>query len=312
MKKFDFKNTNTRLLLVNVVLIIAGLFLSDPFGLFESSYDQAPRMFKNVTKSDVVSVKIGQAGGATLELQKSDSGWTVKSSGRLTDYPAEGSKIEAALEQLTELRKYYEVTSNPAKYAEYEVDEKGLLVQLRGARSDYSFYIGKQGSSYNTSLVRLKDDKTVYSVRGNLRAAWSQDPDYFRVRQLLHLSKENLKEVQITGAAHLELTNSDKNTWQLRQGPNLVETNQPRVNRLLDDISLLEGTEFYQLPDIGIAWGNVKAVLKSNTSFNLEVRKIGPDYIARSEQNPFWQKLPEFRVKSIFPDINEIKASAKR
>ncbi|MDH4261422.1 MAG: DUF4340 domain-containing protein [Spirochaetia bacterium] len=308
---FDFKNINIRLIAINTILLIAGFFLSDPFHLFEASYEKSPLLLKAGLKSDVTGIKIFNNSAPAIELIKSESGWSIKTADQKLDFPADNVKIEAAIDRLLEMHKYYEVTSTPEKYKEFEVDESGLQIELKSRSKVFNFYIGKQGSSYNTSLIRLKNDKTVYSVRGNLKSDWNQSPDFFRIKQLFHLTKDNIKEVAVSGSANFNIKATEKNSWEVQQGISTIESNQVKVNRLIDDITLLEGTEFYYLPANGFPYGKIKITLKSNTEFNLEVNRIGNEYIAKSEQNPYWQKIPEFRIKSIFPNVNEIKLNSK-
>jgi hypothetical protein len=312
---FNFKNINIRLLVLNKILFITGFLLSDPFHFFETSYEKAPKLLKMASKSDITSIKIVHDKNSAIELKKSESGWSVTGFDLQKDYPADFGKIESALEKLMEMRKYNEVTSNAQRYDEFEVGDKGLLVELKNANKVLSLYVGKQGSSFNTSLVRMKDDKTVYSVRGNLKADWNQTPDYFRIKQLFHLTKDNIKEIVVSGPINLSLKNTEKNTWSVEMGMTAIDANQVRANRMIDDLSLLEGTEFYNLSNLPLSvvpYGKIKITLKSNTGFNLEVNRVGNEFIAKSEQNPYWQKVPEYRIKSIFPEINEIKLSPKK
>ena len=308
----DFKNTNIRLLCINLFLLVTGFLLSDPLHWFESTYEKSPRFIKSGTKSDIVAIKITASPDNIIELKKTESGWSVIGSGQQKDYPGDNSRIEGALERLFEMRKYYEVSANAEKYAEFEVSDNDLQIELKSAAKTYSFILGKQGSAYNTSMVREKAEKTVYSVRGNLKSEWNQNLDYFRNKRLVHINRENINEVTISGPVMIHLKSGEKNSWSLEQGREFLETNPSRVNRLIDDISLLEGIEFHYLPQNGFVYGNIKILLKSNTILNIEINRIGNEYIIKSDQNPFWQKIPEFRIKSIFPELKEIQPGNAR
>lgn len=309
---FDLKNINIRLILINLVLLIAVFFLSDPFHLFDTTYEKSPRFFKVKSVSDIQSIKIIQSSNPAIDLHKTENGWSVKSSDQQQDFPASGSKIETALEKLIDMRKYYEITSKTEKYNEFEVNDDALLVEIKHRDKSESIYIGKQGATYNTTLVRMKGDKIVYSVKGVSKSDWNQNQDYFRQKQLLQITKENIQNVVYTGTKNYVLRNSENEKWTINIGANTMNPNPVKINRLLDDISMMEGFEFYYLPQTGFFYGNIDITTKSNISFKIEVNRLGNEYIIKSDQNPFWQKIPEYRIKSIFPEINEIMDNTAR
>jgi len=309
---FDMNNINIRLLAINKVLFVVAVLLADPFHFFESTYESSPKLLKIKSKADIKEVKISGTENGTINLNKSDSGWAVSMEQQKQEYPAVGNRIDAALDTILDMRKFYEVTSNKDKHVEFQVNDTNLKLELTANNKTYTVYIGKQGASYNTSLVRIKDDSTVYSVKGNLRSDWNQNLDYFRVKKLFQISKENIQEVTATGAKNFHITSAPNNGWNLILGGITMPSNTVRINRLMDDISMLEGTEFYYGPLGGFFYGNIKIILKSNTEFNLKVQKSGSEYLVQTEQNPYWQKIPEYRINSIFPQLSELSAAGNK
>lgn len=305
---FDFKNLNIRLLLAGVVLFVIGFLLNDPVGMFESDYDSSPKLLSLKTKSDVDAITIKPQSGPEIFLKKSQNGWSVKASDNKVHYPADSKRIEGAIEKLIDLRKFYDITSSPDKYAGFELDDKGLTLTISMGGKKQTLIIGKQGSSFNTSLVRLKTDKTVYSVRGNLKSDWNQNMDFFRNKKLFQLSRDNLSELVFSGPQNYILKSTGGGKWDISFANRDFPTNSVKINRILDDLISLEGMEFYYLPQTGYPYGSIRINLKSNTSFTLQINKWGTDYLVKSEYNPYWQKIPEYRIKSLFPAFNDVKA----
>ncbi|MDH4200264.1 MAG: DUF4340 domain-containing protein [Spirochaetia bacterium] len=303
----DFKNINIRLLTINLVVLIIAFLVNDPAHLFESTYAQSPRLLKFRTQSEISEITINAPGNPQLILKKSESGWSVQTSGQDKDYPAD-NRIEKALETLMDLHKYYEVTSNEKKYAEYEINDDALMVELKGSGKTEQLLIGKPGSGFNTSLARIKGEKTVYSVKGNLKSDWNQNMDYFRNKRLFQFSRENIQSISVQGPVWYTLKNSDDKKWLLTSGNMEVEANLIRTDRLLDDICLMEGSEFNNSGQTGFVYGSIKVELKSNTGFTLSINRNGNDYLVKSEFNPYWQKISEYRIKALFPPMDELKA----
>ena len=307
--KINFKNLNVRLLCINLVVLVAAFLVNDPVHLFESTYAKSPRLLAFKTKSEVSEVSIRQPNAPQLILKKSDNGWSAQAAGQAMDFPADASHIEKALDNLMDLHKYFEVTSTDKKYQEFEVDDNSLLLELKGSGKNAQLYIGKQGSSFNSTMVRLKGEKVVYSVKGNLKSDWNQNLDYFRNKRLFQFSKENIAEISATGASFYTIKSSDEGKWVLSSAGS-IEANPARINRLADDICTLEGMEFNNSPQTGIPYGSIKIQLKSNTGFTLDINRLGNDFLVKSEHNPFWMKIPEYRIKSLFPPMEELKGNS--
>jgi hypothetical protein len=305
---FDIKNANIRLTLLSIFIFLAAFLINDPFGFFESDYSSASPVIDEKIISNIQQIEILNQNQPPIGLISKDNQWYIKSGN--TEYQADNNKVNKALENLLDIRKYYEVTNSPEKYAEFEVGENDFQINIKGQSHEYTLVLGKQGASFNTTLVRLKNEKKVFSVKGNLRGDWNQNIDYFRNKKLLRMAKENVSQVDIKGPVNYSIVNLD-NTWTINSSTGTIGTNQPRVDRLIDDLGNIEGLNFHQGINPGSLYGNVTVHLKSNIAFKIEVRKAGSEYLVKSDYNPYWQYISEYRIKTIFPAYDEIKSVSR-
>ncbi|RME90613.1 MAG: DUF4340 domain-containing protein [Candidatus Hydrogenedentota bacterium] len=299
----DTRKFNISLLVTAVILFLLGLWVNDPFRWKVVTYKESPLLIKNVSVNDISEVLI-EKGKEKINLKKENAVWYVSSEN--TKYRADTNRISKNLSEILEIHRYQKVTSSKEKHKDYEVatpKEGEELKALRITAKDnkgktlFTIYLGKQGATYNSTLVRLEGEDAVYSAKGALRNNWKIDVDFYRDKQLLNLVAANVKEITVTGKKTLKLRRNDKQKWEVFSA-GWKEANQDKVNNLLKDFLTLQGTKFIKEAVRDPFFVKVNIALVSGNTETVMVRGPGKEnnYIVQTTYTPYWMSVPSYRI----------------
>lgn len=294
---------NTILTISAAFLFSAAFLANDPFGLFEGGYDKSQPLLAG-RSSSIEEVSVNRPGGS-FTLKRGPVGWNVVNHGDNMEYSANAGKVENGLRSLYEARRFQVVSSDEAKRDQFGVGDTGLSISL----GEVVLHIGHPGPAANTTLVRLADEEKVYSVKGNLNSEWNQNIDYFRNKKLFHFEKENIRSVSIQSSNSYKLFQNAEGRWELTQRGQTSDAVEGRRSRLLDDISKLEGSSFYEGRPPKSPYMEIELELNTGTSEILDVRRVKDLYIVKSVNNPYWMEIPEYKITSLNPPLSELVAA---
>ncbi len=301
---------NTILAAVVGAIFLLAFLVNDPFLLFESSYEKSKPLIsgkmdnvKKVTLKDVSGVKI---------FTRTTDGWTFEIPGSpMGVQRADGNKIESGLKNIFEARRYQEVSSNKEKQAEYEVRDQDFQILLEGENGSKiaQAVLGKFSGSGNASFVRLTDDSSVFAVKGFLRGDWNQDADQYRDRSILRIAKENIREIQVSGASTFKLRSDDKGSFVLDPAR---ATEKTRIATYLADLTDLSGTRFFKDATLPQKHGKILVTLGANLTKEIEF--FGPtkdqEFVVRSTDAASPVVLNRSKVDALFPRIEDLADKA--
>lgn len=301
---------NTILAAVVGAVFLLGFLVNDPFLLFESSYEKSKPLIaskadnvKKITLKDVTGTKI---------FTRTTDGWSFEMPGNpMGVQRADVAKIEAGLKNIFEARKYQEVSSNKDKQGEYEVRDQDFQILLEGENGQKiaQAVLGKFSGSGNSSFIRLADDSSVYAVKGFLRGDWNQDADQYRDRSILRIAKENIREIQVSGAATFKLRSDDKGGMMLDPAR---ATDKARIGTYLADLTDLSGNRFYKETTLPQKHGKIVITLGAN--INKEIEFFGPtkdqEFVVRSTDAASPVVLNRSKVDALFPRIEDLADKA--
>lgn len=297
---------NTILAAVVGAVFLLGFLVNDPFLLFESSYEKSKPLIsskadnvKKITLKDVTGTKI---------FTRTTDGWSFEIPGSpMGVQRADVSKIEAGLKNIFEARKYQEVSSNKDKQGEYEVRDQDFQILLEGENGQKiaQAVLGKFSGSGNASFIRLADDSSVYAVKGFLRGDWNQDADQYRDRSVLRIAKENVREIQVTGAQTFKLRSDDKGSFLLDPAR---ATDKARIGTYLADLTDLSGNRFFKETTMPAKFGKITVTLGAN--INKEIEFFGPtkdqEFVVRSSDAASPVVLNRSKVDALFPRVEDL------
>ena len=112
--------------------------------------------------ADHLQIRI--AGKDDVVLKRGGDQWVVESQG---GFPADTSAVSAVLGAVAGAKSLKVVSANPEKRGKFQVDETGVEVTVFAGGQELShLWVGKAGTDFSTSYVRMDDADPVHVVRG--------------------------------------------------------------------------------------------------------------------------------------------------
>lgn len=301
----SIQKKNTILAIVTGTVFLLAFLINDPFLIFEKSYEKSKPVIAG--RAERVK-KITVVDGAQKRIfTRSSEGWSVELAGSpLGVQRADSQKVDTALNNLFEARRYQEVSSNKDKQADYEVRDSDFQLLLEGENGEKiaQAILGKYSGAGNASFIRLADDSSVYAVKGFLRGDWNQDFDLYRDRTVLRIARENVREIRTSGKSKFVLKSDDKGNFALEPAR---ATDKSRVNTYLADLTELTGVKFYK-DAVPAAYGKISVQLSSNVTKEIEV--FGPtkdqEFVAKSTDMPYPVTIARSKVEFLFPKMDDL------
>ncbi len=193
-----------RLLLIGfaALLAVAGAFWLSSTRMLPRAVQQGQRVLPALEArlNDITEIRVARGDGTATTLRRDATGWRVVE----RDYPADLNLIRRLLTDLAALEVLEEKTSDPARYAQLEVDAvsgpaaRGTLVTLSvDGRADgaMQLILGKRDGS-RAVFVRLPDAAT--SLLAKPQVAADAAPRRWLATQLLDVPAERVRRVSIT------------------------------------------------------------------------------------------------------------------
>jgi Domain of unknown function (DUF4340) len=180
---------------------------------------------------------------------------TVQKTKGSSEYPADSSLIQTALDKLKTMKKDDIISENPAKQAELEVDTiHGLRVDLANDKGAAfaTFYLGKNGADWSSTFVRMKGSNDVYLVGGSVKYSFFADKNRWKDKSIVKVDRAFAKAVTIAKAdtvIQLALTapspkdSAAKPAW-LIVSPVKDTAKGPEIDKIFNTLSSLPAMEF--------------------------------------------------------------------
>lgn len=196
--------TPRRLLILGVLAVVAiavGLWVS--YGSTSSGSAQLnaplyPALEKELDR--VTAVRIFKAGDTkAVELQRSDSGWTVA---ERSNYPADVAKLRKFVVDLAQAAVLEEKTSNPDNYATLGVEDvskenaTGLRVELEGVSTPVNLIVGKLAPGAKSHYVRRAGESQSWLVNRALDT--SSTPDAWLRKEIIDVTADRIQSAAVT------------------------------------------------------------------------------------------------------------------
>ena len=152
--------------------------------------------------NDVSGLALSEAGGRkTVELTRTDKGWTVKDKG---GYPADTGKLRGYLLKVADANLIEQKTANKERYADIGVSDisepaaKGIQVEISGLTAPVSFIAGNYNAQGGGTYVRRSGEAQSWLAKGNLIPDRNAS-DWLR-KDLANIPSDRIASVTITHA----------------------------------------------------------------------------------------------------------------
>ncbi|MBV6492705.1 MAG: hypothetical protein LDLANPLL_00702 [Turneriella sp.] len=299
------KKKNTILLGVVAFTFLLGFLVNDPFLIFEKSYEKS----KPVITSRIEHVKkITVIDGTSKRIfTRTTDGWLLEDAASGGGVRADTGKIESSLKNLFDARRYQEVSSNKEKEGEYEVRDQDfkIILEGEGAQKIAEAYLGKYSPSGSSSFIRLAGESAVFSVKGFLKGDWNQDLDLYRDRSVLHIAKENIKEIEVKGKTNFTLKANVKG--ELILDPPRA-TDAQRASAFASELADFNGHKFYREANLPPHYGKIKIVLSAGIT--KEIDFYGPtkndEFVVKSTDTREPVTIGKSKIDVFFPRVEDM------
>lgn len=234
------RNIPVLILFVLVLALIAYVLLQQP-GERSRSVDERDRLL-SVDSSAISKIAISSPQQKVV-LAKKGSEWVLE---QPVQYRADQAIVKSFLGEVADLRARSVVSANREKHPLFQVDTSGTQIMLTGQGSGAGLIVGKTGSTYGETYVRLPDGDEVYLVDANLASIAGRAVADWRDRTIVMIPRGQIREIKYQyGDTTFALALADS-LWRI--GTEKVE--QWVVNNLLYSLSNLRADDFVDDPGI--------------------------------------------------------------
>lgn len=279
------KSSNTLLMFVFFALL--GLFIAKKT-LFKPQKRSFRTTLTNIDENGIDRFTI-QSGSQNplIELIKNDHQWTVKQ-GTLSAI-ADSAIVANTLQQLAHIKTTQLVSKSKDEWTKYELNDNTAKIAAlyQGSKLQAKVLIGKFNYNPNTrtgvSYARLPQEEDVYALQGFLSASLPKDFNSFRKTDLIAISSDNIKQLDVTiNGKHWSLSHNNKK-WS---GNTRIDS--VKMDYYVKKISHLKARNFAQTNDPSLTSPLAELKISSTDDAN--------PFTIKAYQNP--EKSNEFIIKS--------------
>ncbi|MBI5359788.1 MAG: DUF4340 domain-containing protein [Planctomycetes bacterium] len=200
----------TKLKLIAILIIVTAILGTAVFFV----YGPGKKQIKDVKTGGLIYYELNTADVTTVKIKKGEASVTLKlvlgkwAIETLNNYPVDEDKIKGFLEKTKVMKKEDVRGTNPDKFAKFEVDNQGLLVEMldSSGKTLAYFHIGKNAENYQSTYVRLFEGNEVIVTGENMRAACSDDNKFWIKRSALGIDQQKIKELAISSVIEGQTT----------------------------------------------------------------------------------------------------------
>lgn len=248
-------------LIIFIALVGIYFLLKQPVSNTEQS---VLKLFKNQDSID--KIEITQNNQINI-LIKEDGIWWVGKQG--INLPIDVASINSLMADLSQEMKLEKVSSNPEKYNVYELSDDKLtnLKIYKGNKLVKELNIGKIGTIYPSSYIRLSNDALVYQVNNNLSYS-ARKNDWIKKEILGDLDIANVKKITWKRYSGEISIMKDEDHWKMTQ-PESISLEDTKVNEIINSLSSLRINNY--ITDDSIDKGSL--VNSSILTLNIEMEQ---------------------------------------
>lgn len=194
LRRFFREETALFLILCNLFLGGVYLSISNPFGFFQRTYQNADPFFPFKT-NEVERIQIGRKGHETV-LEKKGETWTVQI--RETEARPDVKKILSFLNSILRIRKFTKIasTSSTAAPEDFGLSGEELKLEIQSSSGEIGkLDIGVGDRSSNGTFVRIPETGDVWLVEENLNLLSGRGNESFFLSSSLIPENFSIQEI---------------------------------------------------------------------------------------------------------------------
>ncbi len=147
-------------------------------------------------RAKVKSVALAAAGADEIRLVKDKDQWQMTSPLQVA---ADGTEVDSVLSALESLEVQDVVAESPSSVGEYGLDKPKVTVAVQQDGAPTTLQLGDKTPDASAMYARLSGKTRVFTVPAYVESSFVRKPFDFRDRDLLHLKRDAVKTLEITG-----------------------------------------------------------------------------------------------------------------
>jgi hypothetical protein len=286
----EMKRSSLAAIALLVLLGIATFFVLQRPGE-KSTSGPSEKTLVQYDSTAVDKIEVKSAGG-TVTIEKQGGKWMLTSPVR---YVADENAVASAVGQGKSIKLNSLVSTNPEKQKIFQVDSTATLVRVyENGTERGTFRVGKPGSTYTETYVRLEGSNDVYLAEGMLGTTFSKQPKGWRDKTIFKMDEGSIRIVKMQfGDTTFTLTFQDS-SWHIGKDSTL----QQNVKSFLTTLSNFQADDFIDsaitAPPKLIAMIEVEG-----TQLRFYFNKDASKYFVQSSRSPQWFEIQSWRATQI-------------
>lgn len=244
-------NKSLTILIILLVALVAVYFLV----MQSEKSDLQVNQIENLVGLDsgMVNEMTITTADSSVVFKKQGGEWMVQHYGQLR--AAEPGVVSQIAQLASGLTVGEVVSSNPEKQSLYQVDETSgrLITFLRDGNELGSVIVGKSGTDFQSSYVRMPESEDVYLSTTNLTRLVQRPVDQFRDKAVVQLDPSRITRIEVTSPNYDYAAVPGDSLWQLTDNsgePSAIQ--QQQMQSWLSQVAALRVNSFLS-PDSSAA-----------------------------------------------------------
>lgn len=222
-------------------------------------------------------------------------------------YRADQANVASLIQQAKNFEGKGVVSSNPEKQSVYQVDSMGTTVTIyEQGKEKASFVVGKLGSSFAETYIRMKNSNDVHLVGGVFGYMFNRSVKDWRDKTIFSAPRESITEVTFQyGDTTFTLSFRDS-AWMI--GRDTVQ--EYTVNSLLSSLSTLRADDFIDSPP-SFPPKITTLISYSGGQVRFAEKKGEDKYLVQSSASPQWFEMQSWNANQVLKRKKDLVNSSR-
>lgn len=276
---------------VLVVLAVVAFFALNRQGEVSSS-GSTGKMLVDYDSTSVDKLEMISPSGA-VTLQREAGIWMLTSP---IKYKADEAGVTSAVGKgrKVELSTTDPVSTNPQKQSVYQVDSTGTFVKVYEKGSlKTAFHIGKAGSSFTETYVRLEGSNDVMLANEVISSYFNKQPKDWRDKTIFKMDEGRIQSVTFHYGDTTFTVAMQDSVWRIQKD----SANQTAVKSLLTSIANIQTDDFVDSTLISLP--RLTALIEVEGTQIRFYRKDDNKYLVQTSQSLQWFELQNWRTTNV-------------
>lgn len=267
-----------------------------------SAPGELARFFDGVEAESLEAVRFTR-GDSTLELNRSDSAWTIRG------FPADSASVERFMDAVAELRVGDLVATNPENHSRMGVvEDSAVAVDFVVDGRARTILVGDAGRRFGTAYVRLPGADEVFLLEGDLRTHARRGLDQWRNRVMVAVDTAAVARVEVERDGDAYALVRGDSVWTFTDGGEARET---AVRGVLSELARLVASGFVAEGD-SLASLPAAAVTRAYTDAGDLVAEVtvgegSGERWARTASDEYLYRVSSFRANRVAPPLEDVE-----